>query len=52
MLLFFYIRDNGNIMTPLFCALDNCRIQTLCLGFIEIVRMLISAGANVNAVST
>jgi hypothetical protein len=48
MLLFLHIRDNGNRMTPLFRALENCRIQD---EFIEIVRMLISMGADVNAVS-
>jgi hypothetical protein len=44
----FHIRDDGNRMTPLFSALENCRIQ---VQFIEIAQMLISAGADVNAVS-
>ena len=48
MLIFLHISDNGNRMTPLFRALENCRIQD---EFIEIVRMLISMGADVNAVS-
>jgi hypothetical protein len=48
MLCFLHIRDNGNRMTPLFRALENCRVE---VEYIEIARMLVSMGADVNAVS-
>ena len=48
MLIFLHISDHGNRMTPLFRALENCRVE---VEYIEIARKLVSMGADVNAVS-
>ncbi len=42
-------REKGNTLTILRCALDECDHPK---DFIEIFRLLIAAGADVNAVST